>query len=183
MRRRSQPNRDRLLPAAPGPARHRAPGPPSARGVTVQAMSGPQERRQTRGRRASDGIIERDIQELRRAFDRLEREVGPVEGQVARVDGALQAVEATLRSLERYLEQERRDRRERDADLDREINGLREYVEGHIQSIRQLLSDKFGECMSAIGNLGADTRAGRRAIMVTIITTAGVILAAYLQGK
>lgn len=146
------------------------------------------------GRRQSDGLLERDIKELRRAFDRLERTVLPVAGQVADVDGSLQALQASLRALERWLEDERAARRHHDAELDDAIDAvrveaasgrgeLRERIDTVDRNLRTIVEDKVGECMKAIGSLGADSRAGRRTILITIITTAGVVLAAYLTGS
>jgi chromosome segregation ATPase len=147
-------------------------------------MSGPQgPERRGRSRRSTDGVVERDIAELRRSFDRLERTVGPVTGQVADVDGALQAVQASLRSLERWLEDERASRRSHDAELDASIDRVSERVGDVDRSLRELIASKFAECMGALNGLGADSRAGRRTILLTIITTAGVILAAYLQSR
>jgi chromosome segregation ATPase len=149
-------------------------------------MTGPPERRperRTRGRRSTDGLLERDIAELRRSFARLERTVGPVAGQVADVDGALQAVQASLRSLERWLEDERASRRSHDAELDGAIDRVGDRVGEVDRSLRDLIASKFAECMGALNGLGADSRAGRRTILITLVTTAGVVLAAYLQSR
>lgn len=150
-------------------------------------MNGPQDsqrreerRRQQRGRRDGDGVVDGQIEELRRSFDRLERTVLPIAGQVAGFDGAAQALERAVASLERWIEDERGARRHHDAELARGLEKLEDHVDVEVDNLRTLVEARFKEAMDALGRLGLDTRNGRRTLLVAIITTAGVILAAYL---
>lgn len=145
-------------------------------------MTGPQgtDRRRQRGRRSDDGRVEAQIDELRRAFERLERTVLPVAGQVAGIDGAAQALERAVAGLERWLEDERSARRHHDAELDRGLERLEDHVDGEVGKLRELIGLRFDACMDALGRLGLDTRNGRRTLLVAIVTTAGVIAAAVL---
>jgi hypothetical protein len=155
--------------------------------MVIPTMSGPQEqnarrdrRQNSRGRRDGDAVLDAQIEELRRSFDRLERTVLPIAGQVAGVDGAAQSLERAVASLERWIVDERQARRTHDVELDRGLEKLEDHVDAEVRSLRELISTRFDACMDAIGRLGLDTRNGRRTLLVAIITTAGVIAAAVL---
>lgn len=121
-------------------------------------MGPPDRRRHDYGRRASDEIMDARVKAVEKLLDAL----GPAVAQVARIDDAVD-------DLERWIEDERKARRQHNSDL---LEAMREH--------RAETRDALALLALEVKNLKLDQRSGRRALITSMVAAAGTIVVALI---
>lgn len=92
--------------------------------------------------------------------------MGPAVGQIS-------TVAAAVEDLERWIQDERLARRQHFSDMLESLREIRDDVAKH----KEETADALAALRQDVGRLGADERAGRRAVIIAVIGAVSVIVA------